>query len=102
MCYNNKMKQNSFVYILTNKYNTVFYTGVTSNLPKRVWEHKEKVVDGFAEKYNATKLVYYEAIDNIESAILREKQLKKWKRDWKIKLIKDFNPTFEDLYEKII
>lgn len=67
------MKQNSFVYILTNKYNTVFYTGVTSNLPKRVWEHKEKVVDGFAEKYNATKLVYYEAIDNIESAILREK-----------------------------
>ena len=96
------MKQNSFVYILTNKYNTVFYTGVTSNLPKRVWEHKEKVVDGFAEKYNATKLVYYEAIDNIESAILREKQLKKWKRDWKIKLIKDFNPTFEDLYEKII
>lgn len=96
------MKQNSFVYILTNKYNTVFYTGVTSNLPKRVWEHKEKVVDGFAEKYNATKLVYYEAIDNIESAILREKQLKKWKRDWKIKLIKDFNPIFEDLYEKII
>jgi len=96
------MKNNSFVYILTNKYNTVFYTGVTSNLLKRVWEHREKVVKGFTEKYNATKLVYYETIDNIESAILREKQLKKWKRSWKIKLIKDFNPTFEDLYEKII
>ena len=78
------MKQNSFVYILTNKYNTVFYTGVTSNLPKRVWEHKEKVVDGFAEKYNATKLVYYEAIDNIESAILREKQLKNGKEIGKL------------------
>ena len=96
------MKNNSFVYILTNKYNTVFYTGITSNLLKRVWEHREKVVKGFTEKYNATKLVYYETIDNIESAILREKQLKKWKRSWKIKLIKDFNPTFEDLYEKII
>ena len=96
------MKNNSFVYILTNKYNTVFYTGVTSNLLKRIWEHREKVVKGFTEKYNATKLVYYETIDNIESAILREKQLKKWKRSWKIKLIKDFNPTFEDLYEKII
>ena len=96
------MKNNSYVYILTNNYNTVFYTGVTSNLPKRTWEHKEKVINGFAEKYNATKLVYYEAIDNIETAILREKQLKKWKREWKIKLIKDFNPTFEDLYEKII
>ena len=96
------MKQNSFVYILTNKYHTVFYTGVTSNLPKRIWEHREKVIEGFAEKYNATKLVYYEAIDNIESAIIREKQLKKWKRDWKIKLIKDFNPTFDDLYERII
>ncbi len=96
------MKENSFVYILTNKFNTVFYTGVTSNLPKRIWEHKEKVVDGFAEKYNATKLVYFESIDNIESAILREKQLKKWKKAWKLKLIKDFNPTFEDLYEKII
>ena len=96
------MNKNYYVYILTNQYNTVFYTGVTSNLVKRTWEHKNKVVEGFAEKYNATKLVYYENTDNIESAIIREKQLKKWKRSWKIKLIKDFNPSFEDLYKKII
>ena len=96
------MNKNYYVYILTNQYNTVFYTGVTSNLVKRTWEHKNKVVEGFAEKYNATKLVYYENTENIESAIIREKQLKKWKRSWKIKLIKDFNPSFEDLYKKII
>lgn len=96
------MVKNYFVYILTNKYNTVFYTGITSNLLKRTWEHKRKIVNGFAEKYNATKLVYYECTNNVETAILREKQLKKWKRDWKLKLIRDFNPSFEDLYEKII
>lgn len=96
------MNKSYYVYILTNQYNTVFYTGVTSNLIKRTWEHKNKVIKGFAEKYNATKLVYYENTNNIESAISREKQLKKWKRDWKIKLIKDFNPTFKDLYEKIL
>ena len=74
------MKNNSFVYILTNKHNSVFYIGVTSNLVKRVWEHKNSVVAGFSKKYNLTKLVYFEAIDNIETAILREKQLKKWNR----------------------
>ena len=68
------MNKNYYVYILTNQYNTVFYTGVTSNLIKRTWEHKNKVIKGFAEKYNATKLVYYENTNNIESAISREKQ----------------------------
>ena len=96
------MNKSYYVYILTNQYNTVFYTGVTSNLIKRTWEHKNKVIKGFAEKYNATKLVYYENTNNIESAISREKQLKKWKRNWKIKLIKDLNPTCKDLYEKIL
>ncbi len=96
------MKINSYVYMLTNEYNTVFYIGVTSNLIKRIWEHKSKVVEGFTKKYNLNKLVYYEVSDNIESAINREKQLKKWHRQWKINLVKEFNPTFEDLYSKII
>lgn len=95
------MKSDSYVYILTNEYNKVFYIGVTSNLVKRIWEHKSKVVEGFSKQYNLKKLVYYEIADNIESAIEREKQLKRWHRQWKINLIKDFNPSFEDLYDKI-
>ena len=89
------------VYILTNINNTTFYIGVTSNLPKRIWEHKNKFVDGFTKKYNVDKLVYYELTENIETAINREKQLKNWHRDWKIKLIKKINPNFDDLYEFI-
>lgn len=96
------MKADSYVYILTNEYNKVFYVGVTSDLIKRIWEHKNKVVEGFTKKYNLSKLVYYEVAGNIESAIMREKQLKKWHRQWKINLIKDFNPSFQDLYKKII
>lgn len=96
------MKKDSYVYILTNEYNKVFYIGVTSDLIKRIWEHKNKVVDGFSKKYNLTKLVYYEVASNIESAIFREKQLKHWHRKWKTDLIKEFNPAFEDLYAKII
>ena len=89
------------VYILTNTNNTTFYIGVTSNLPKRIWEHKNKFVDGFTKKYNVDKLVYYELTENIETAINREKQLKNWHRDWKIKLIKKINPNFDDLYKFI-
>ena len=89
------------VYILTNINNTPFYIGVTSNLPKRIWEHKNKFVDGFTKKYNVDKLVYYELTENIETAINREKQLKNWHRDWKIKLIKKINPNFDDLYKFI-
>lgn len=96
------MKKDSYIYILTNEYNKAFYIGVTSDLVKRIWEHKIKIIDGFTKKYNLKKLVYYEIAYDIESAILREKQLKRWHRDWKINLIKEFNPTFEDLYEKII
>jgi len=96
------MKRDSYVYILTNEYNKVFYIGVTSNLIKRVLEHKNKITEGFTNKYNLHKLVYYEAASDIGSAIYREKQLKRWHRQWKISLIKEFNPTFEDLYDKII
>jgi len=70
-----------YIYIMTNKYNNVFYVGVSSNLQKRIYEHKHKFVDGFTKKYNIDKLVYYEVSDNIESAILREKQLKAGSRN---------------------
>jgi len=87
-----------FVYMLTNKSNKVIYIGVTNNLERRMYEHKNKIIDGFTKKYNLTKLVYFETTDSIESAIRREKQLKNWHRDWKVKLINDFNPDWRDLY----
>lgn len=95
------METNSYVYILTNKYNKVLYIGVTSDLTKRIWEHKNKCIEGFTKKYGLNKLIYYEVANDIVSAINREKQLKRWYREWKINLIKEFNPTYEDLYEKI-
>lgn len=78
------------------------YIGVTSNLVKRVYEHKEKFVEGFAKTYDVDRLVYYEVYDDIRLAIEREKQLKKWKRDWKIALIERDNPLWADLYQGII
>ena len=97
ICYNFFMNKIYAVYIMTNYSETSLYIGVTSNLPKRVWEHKNKVVEGFTEKYNVDKLVYFETTDSIESAIKREKQLKNWHREWKINLIKEKNPEFKDL-----
>jgi len=91
------MNKTCAVYIMTNYSETSLYIGVTNNLQKRVWEHKNKVVDGFTKKYNVNKLVYYELTDSIDSAINREKQLKRWHRDWKINLIKEINPEFKDL-----
>ena len=82
---------------MTNYSQTSFYIGVTGNLQKRVWEHKNKVVEGFTKKYNIDRLVYYELTDSVETAINREKQLKRWHRDWKINLIKEMNPEFKDL-----
>jgi len=90
------------IYIITNKKYGTLYIGVTSNLVKRVYEHKNKLVDGFSKKYNLSKLVYYELFENMESAIIREKRLKKWNREWKLKLIDNFNPNWEDLYYKIV
>lgn len=91
------MENNYAVYIMTNYSETTFYIGVTNNLKKRVFEHKNKVVDGFTKKYNINKLVYYELTNSIETAINREKQLKRWHRQWKINLIKEKNPNFNDL-----
>ena len=96
------MKKSYFVYILTNFEEITFYIGVTSNLQKRIWEHKNKVVEGFTEKYNVDRLVYYEQTEDVETALNREKQLKRWHRQWKINLIKEFNPEMKDLFESIV
>lgn len=90
-----------YVYILSNMKNGTLYIGVTSDLVARIWQHKEKLVDGFSKKYNLDKLVYYESTESIESAIAREKQLKNWHREWKINLITEFNPTWRDLFDDI-
>jgi len=86
------------VYILANFTNTTIYIGVTSDLSKRVWQHKHKIVDGFTKKYQVNRLVWYESHDNMDTAILREKQLKKWSRTKKNNLIKSLNPTWQDLH----
>jgi len=92
---------NYYVYILTNKNNKVLYTGVTNNLSRRVYEHKNKLIPGFTVKYNVDKLVYYEVYENIEDAIQREKNIKKWYRKWKLELINKLNSNWEDLYYKL-
>ena len=92
----------AYIYILFNKRNGTLYVGVTSNLVKRIYEHKNKFVKGFTEKYQIDKLGYYEVFDSILSAIEREKQLKAGSRKDKLKLIESFNPDWEDLYYTII
>jgi len=89
------------VYILTNKKEGVLYIGVTSNLVQRIWQHRNNQVEGFTQKYNAHTLVYYELYEDMELAITREKQLKTWNRDWKIRLIEKENPKWNDLWEEI-
>ena len=91
------MPLQGIVYILTNKNNTTLYTGVTRNLKRRIAEHKLHINNGFSERYNTDKLVYYEIYNRLVDGIHREKQLKKWHREWKEKLIDDFNPEWEDL-----
>lgn len=91
-----------YVYILASKRNGTLYIGTTSNLIQRIYEHKTNAVEGFTQTYNVKNLVYYETTPSIVSAIEREKQLKKWKRAWKIRIIEEFNPTWQDLYEYII
>ena len=95
------MKQ-YYVYILASKKDGVLYIGVTNNLIKRVWEHKENLVEGFTKKYFVHRLVYFETTESIESVISREKQLKKWHRQWKINLIEKDNPNWEDLYRGLL
>lgn len=94
-------EKQGYVYLVMNKNNTVIYTGVTSDLKKRVYKHKEKIVEGFTKKYNVDKLVYYELSDSLESAILREKQIKAGSRKKKLDLIMSVNPNFKDLYYEI-
>ena len=94
---------NYYVYILTNKYGTVLYTGVTKDLVRRVYEHKNHIdKDSFTAKYNITKLVYFEQTTDVKSAIEREKQIKSWSRDRKISLIFEMNPKWVDLYNQIL
>ena len=90
------------VYILASKRNGTLYIGVTSNLVKRIHEQKSKLVAGFTRNYDVSVLVYYEEHSNAQAAITREKQLKKWRRKWKLSLIEKFNPTWADLYKQII
>ena len=90
------------VYILTSQRNGTLYTGVTSDLIKRVWEHKNDQAEGFAYKYRVHRLVYFEQHEDMNAAITREKQIKKWKRAWKLRLIEERNPGWIDLYETLI
>jgi putative endonuclease len=90
------------VYLLASQRNGTLYIGVTSNLVKRLWEHKNDAVEGFTEKYGVHKLVHFELHDTMASAIQREKQLKKWNRAWKIELIEKSNPEWRDLWQDIL
>lgn len=90
------------IYIMSNKFNTTIYIGVTNNLLRRAWEHKNEIVEGFTEKYKLTKLIYYEFFDQMTEAIQREKQLKKWSRMKKNALIEKMNPIWVDLYDSLV
>ncbi len=91
-----------FVYILASKPRGTLYVGVTNNLTRRVFEHKNKLIEGFTERYDVNLLVWYESSESIESAIVYEKKLKRWRREWKIEMIEKQNPGWVDLYQEII
>ncbi len=91
-----------YVYILASKRNGTLYIGVTDNLVRRVYEHKNGFVNGFTDRYGVHRLIYYEQYESIESAIQREKRLKTWHRAWKIRLIEEKNPEWKDLYDDIV
>jgi putative endonuclease len=95
------MEKRFWVYILASGFNGTLYIGVTSDLVKRIWEHKNGVVEGFTEKYDVSRLVYFEEHANAEAAVTRERRMKEWKRDWKRNLIEHDNPHWDDLYEAI-
>ncbi|MBN4079163.1 GIY-YIG nuclease family protein [Beggiatoa alba] len=96
------MERQPSVYILASKRNGTLYTGVTSNLLKRVGEHKNNVVAGFTQKYDVHNLVWYEMHDTMDTAIQREKAIKNWKRAWKLKTIEEMNPQWRDLYPELL
>ncbi|MEH3103677.1 MAG: GIY-YIG nuclease family protein [Sphingomonas phyllosphaerae] len=95
------MEKAGFVYIMASRRNGTIYLGVTSDLPKRVWEHRNGVIGGFTRQYGCHLLVWYEAYDSIDAARQRELQMKEWKRAWKVREIEGFNPDWEDLYDRI-
>lgn len=94
--------KNPCVYILASSRNGTLYIGVTSDLVKRVWEHKGDFVEGFSKQYGVHTLVYFEFHERMEDAILREKQMKKWNRAWKLRLIEEKNPQWRDLYDELV
>ncbi|MGA2955995.1 MAG: GIY-YIG nuclease family protein [Thermodesulfobacteriota bacterium] len=96
------MNKQPAVYILASKRNGTFYVGVTLDLVKRIWEHKNNMVEGFTKNYIVHRLVWYELHASMESAIMREKRLKDWKRAWKLRLVESKNPVWVDLYETIV
>jgi putative endonuclease len=96
------MKENFYVYILCSQRRGTLYIGVTSNLPKRVYEHKNGLVEGFTKKYGVHRLVYYEVATDAETALTRERQMKKWNRAWKFRLIEEHNPEWADLYDGLM
>jgi putative endonuclease len=96
------LTRNYFVYILASGRNGTLYVGVTNDLARRVYEHKNGVVDGFTKRYGVGLLVWYEVYEDIGEAILREKRIKKWNRRWKLRLIEEANPEWRDLYEEVI
>ena len=93
--------KNYYVYILASQRNGTLYIGVTNDLVRRVWEHKEGMVDGFTKRYHVARLVYFETCSSVESAIVYEKKIKKWNRAWKLRLIEERNPSWADLYDQI-
>lgn len=96
------MSRRGFVYLMASRRNGTLYLGVTSDLPKRVWQHRNKVVEGFSKQHGCILLVWYEAFDDIQQARLRESQMKKWKRAWKMELIERNNPQWLDLFEALV
>lgn len=92
----------SYCYILASAKNGTLYIGVTNDLVRRIYEHKEAFIPGFTQRYDVKHLVWYEMSDDIEAAFTREKQLKKWNRAWKIRLIEEMNPTWRDLFDEIV
>lgn len=94
--------QNYYVYIMTNKPKGTLYVGITNNLARRVFEHKNNITQGFTSKYKLHKLVFYNYSTDVSAAIEYEKRVKKWNRQWKIELIEDFNPNWDDLYNQIL
>jgi len=93
------MEKRGYVYIMASQRNGTLYIGVTSDLPGRVWQHKEGTFDGFTKRYGCKMLVWYTIYDRVEDAIHREKQMKEWKRAWKLRVIEEMNPDWKDLYD---